>query len=404
MNLLIHGDNLATLAKRARSWKAQFRLAYLDPPYNTGRTFAEYKDTVAPAAWAKAQRDVAVRVRPLLRMDGALVAEIDDTELGSLLTVLDEVFGRENRVAVITVVRSAATGHKSKNRGPVNVSDFLLLYARDRKMFRPRPLHRVRETYDAAYGTFLENPSDVPEQWRFTPLRRVVAEHLAYATPAAARRALGGEGFEGEVARFALRHAEHVVRFAQPRYEAIALEAQRLVDQSRKAKERVFVLEREALPPFILRAGNRVLRLRAKVRVVEGEPRIVEPLTTVWDDLGFQGIAREGGVTFSRNKKPERLMHRIVSMCTDEGDAVLDPFAGSGTTLAVAHKMRRRFVGIEREAALVERCRARLDRVVAGEDATGVTALTEWTGGGSYRFVDDAERRASARVGLSSSG
>ena len=391
MNQLFHGDNALILAKRARSWREHFRLAYLDPPYNTGRTFAEYKDTVAPAAWAKSQRAVAELVRPLLRMDGALVAEIDDTELGSLMTVLDDVFGRENRVAVITVVRSAATGHKSQNRGPVNVSDFLLLYARDRKSFRPRPMHRVREKYDAAYGTFVENPHDAAEQWRFAPLRRVVAEHLAYATPAAARRVLGGEGFEREVARFALLHAEHVVRFAQPRYEAIAREAQRLVDRSRKDPERVFVLEREALPPFILRGGNRILRLRAKVRVVDGEPRIVEPLTTVWDDLGFQGIAREGGVTFSRNKKPERLMHRIVSMCTDEGDAVLDPFAGSGTTLAVAQKMKRSFVGIEREAALVERCRARLDRVVAGEDATGVTTLCEWTGGGGYRFDGDHE-------------
>ena len=316
------------------------------------------------------------------------MAEIDDTELGSLMTVLDAVFGRENRVAVITVVRSAATGHKSQNRGPVNVSDFLLLYARDRKSFRPHPLHRVREKYDAAYGTFVENPHDAAEQWRFAPLRRVVAEHLAYATPAAARRALGGEGFEREVAHYALLHAEHVVRFAQPRYEAIAQEAQRLVDRSRREPERVFVLERAALPPFILRSGNRILRLRAKVRVVDGQPRIVEPLTTVWDDLGFQGIAREGGVTFSRNKKPERLMHRILSMCTDEGDAVLDPFAGSGTTLAVAQKMKRSFVGIEKEAALIERCRARLDRVVAGEDPTGVTGLCEWTGGGGFRFVE----------------
>jgi adenine-specific DNA-methyltransferase len=129
---LFHGENTRLLQKHASAWSERFRLAYLDPPYNTGRTFAEYKDTAEPASWAKAQRSVAELVHPLLRMDGALVAEIDDTELGSLLTVLDEVFGRENRVAVITVVRSAATGHKSQNRGPVNVSDFLLLYARDR--------------------------------------------------------------------------------------------------------------------------------------------------------------------------------------------------------------------------------------------------------------------------------
>ena len=111
---------------------------------------------------------------------------------------------------------------------------------------------------------------------------------------------------------------------------------------------------------MILRGGNRILRLRDKVRVIDGVPRLVEPMTNVWDDIGFQGIAREGGVTFSRNKKPERLMERILDMCTDEGDLVLDPYAGSGTTLAVAERMNRRWFGIEREASLVALSRKRL--------------------------------------------
>lgn len=146
----------------------------------------------------------------------------------------------------------------------------------------------------------------------------------------------------------------------------------------------VFRLKRPHHKDFVLRGGNRVLFLADKVRVEGGKRVLVEPLTNVWNDIGFQGIAREGGVVFSRNKKPERLMHRILSMTTDEDDWVLDPFAGSGTTAATAHKMGRRWVAIEREPDLVERARARLNRVVAGDDATGVTRVCGWKGGGSF--------------------
>ncbi|CAN5128380.1 hypothetical protein BH09MYX1_BH09MYX1_50770 [soil metagenome] len=192
------------------------------------------------------------------------------------------------------------------------------------------------------------------------PLGREFARARGFASSAAARRKLGGETFEREIAAFAVTNAEHVIRFAQPRYEAIAKAAQKLVDRSRAHPTLVLTLEREGLSPFIVRGGNRVLRLRDKVRVVEGIPRLVEPLTNVWDDIGFQGIAREGGVTFSRNKKPERLMERILEMTTAPGDFVLDPYAGSGTTLAVAERMKRRWLGIEREEALIELCKKRL--------------------------------------------
>ncbi|CAN5128453.1 hypothetical protein BH09MYX1_BH09MYX1_50780 [soil metagenome] len=145
---LVHGDNAIVLADRAEALRGSLRLVYLDPPYNTGRTFAEYHDDVDPEVWGQRLEALARLVHPMLREDGALVAEIDDTELGALIVVLDQVFGRANRISIITVVRSAATGHKAKNRGPVNVTDYLLLYAKERRAFHPKPLFRVRERYD----------------------------------------------------------------------------------------------------------------------------------------------------------------------------------------------------------------------------------------------------------------
>jgi adenine-specific DNA-methyltransferase len=363
------------------------KCAYLDPPYNTGREFVEYKDAKTPAAWAEWMRLRIEALSPLIADDGAVFVEIDDTSLASLMLVLDLAFGAENRISTITIVRSASTGHKAINRGPVHVSDFLLVYAKDKRKWKYRPQLRVRAGFDAAYSTWLDNPDAAPTKWTFRPLKTAIAEQLGHKSPHAATKALGRDAFAARVEAVALRKAKHVIRFAQPRYEAIAKAAQQIVDRSRAQPDRVFVHERPNRPPFIVRGGNRILFLADKVRDVDGEPRIVEPLTNVWDDVPFQGIAREGGVVFSRNKKPERLVARVLEMSTEPGDLVLDPFLGSGTTAAVAHKMGRRWIGIESGDHALTLAEPRLRRVVAGTDPSGVTSVYRFGGGGGFEVL-----------------
>ena len=387
-NLLVHGDNLVALSRLAGTFAGKIRCVYLDPPYNTGRSFAEYKDSLGTQEWAAMMRPRLEALVPLLAEDGAVFAEIDDTQLAHLTLLMDEVFGAKNRISTITVVRSAATGHKAINAGPVHVSDFILAYAKDKKKWRYRPQVRVRDGLDPAYSTWLDDPDAPHARWTFRPLRSAVAAELGYASTREATAQLGKGAFARSLAVAALASARHVVRFAQPRYEAIGRAAQAIVDRSRGAPDKVFVLEREGRSPFIVRGGNRILFLRDKVREVEGRPAIVEPLTNVWTDVPFQGIAREGGVIFTRNKKPERLIARVLSMATDPGDWVLDPFLGSGTTAAVAHKMSRRWIGIESGDHLGTLARPRLERVIAGEDATGVTAASGFAGGGSFTVME----------------
>jgi len=385
-NMVIRRDNLDALTRLAASFSERFRCIYIDPPFNSGRIFREYHDAWDPEAWKAMMAPRLRALRPLLRRDGAIFAEIDDTQLGCLLLLMDDVFGSENRIAIVTVVRSAATGHKAINRGPVNVTDYLLVYAKERRFFRPSVVVRKRPGRDPAYNLYLENPEDAPSAWRFSPLKAIVAKRLEHPGRAAAVRALGAEGFEREVERFSLANAGRVVRFAQPRYEAVSLAARALIDRSRTKPERIFWLDRGARhKPMILRGGNRLLFLADKVRKDDaGEPYVAEPLTNVWNDIPFQGIAREGGVVFSRNKKPERLLERVLTLGTEPGDWVLDPFLGSGTTAAVAHKMGRRYVGIEQSDTLERLCIPRLARVVDGSDKTGITRARGWSGGGGF--------------------
>jgi adenine-specific DNA-methyltransferase len=383
-NLLVHADNLVALRALAKQFTNKIRCAYLDPPYNTGRTFAEYADARAPEEWDAMMGPRLEALRPLITDDGAVFVEIDDTQLASLTLLMDSIFGAQNRISTITIVRSAPTGHKAINAGPVHVSDFLLVYAKDRKKWRYRPQVRVREGFDPAYSTWLEDPDAKPSRWRFRPLKAAVAAALGHGSPRDAVRAVGREAFVARVHAYALRKPRHVIRFAQPRYEAIGRAAQLVVDRSRESPERVFVLERDGRPPFIVRGGNRILFLADKVREVDGRPAIVEPLTNVWSDMPFQGIAREGGVVFSRNKKPERLVARVLAMASDPGDWVIDPFLGSGTTAAVAHKMGRQWIGIESGDHLTTLAEPRLRRVVDGADSTGVTSAFGFEGGGGF--------------------
>ena len=386
-NRLIVGDNAEVLAALACEFRGRFRCIYLDPPFNTGRIFDQYRDARSPRDWRAMMRERLELLAPLLADDGAIFAEIDDTELGALVGLMDEVFGRAQRVSIVTVVRSASTGHKAKNRGPVNVTDFLLVYEKARGAWRCRPQVRTRSGVDPAYSTFLENPEDPMRAWRFEPLAKAALRALGHSSTkdaTHAKRALGPVAWKAEVARFALEHADHVVRFAQPRYEAVSREAQALILRSRAEPDRIFLLERPRHPDLILKGGNRLLFLSRKVRQSPHGPVVVEPLTNVWDDLPFQGIAKEGGVVFSRNKKPERLLARILAMSTDVGDWVIDPFLGSGTTAAVAHKMGRHWLGIESGEQAYNLCLPRLSRVVAGGDKTGVTRAFGWQGGGGF--------------------
>jgi adenine-specific DNA-methyltransferase len=377
-------DNATVLKAMRPEYEGRFRCIYLDPPFNTGRVFEQYSDARKPADWLKMMRVRLRLMRPLLAEDGAIFVEIDDTELGPLQVLMDEVFGRSQRVSTITVVRSASTGHKAKNRGPVNVTDFLLVYEKSRGAWRCRPQERVRETFDHAYAKVLMNPDAPHEQWTFEPLAKKVAEDHGFSAVSRAVQEMGKASFYEGLRLFALDHAECVVRFAQPRYEAVSKDAQAMIQRSREHPDVVMRLERPGHSDMILKGGNRVLFLSRKVRRTREGSQIVEPLTNVWDDVPFQGIAREGGVVFARNKKPERLLARILAMSTTEGDWVLDPFLGSGTTAAVAHKMRRHWIGIEAGPQARELCLPRLTRVIDATDQTGMTRAVGWQGGGGF--------------------
>ena len=406
-NLLVRGDNLLALRTLAERYTRKVKLIYIDPPFNTGMAFPEYEDGLEHSTWLTMMRDRLELLRDLLTLDGSIWVEIDDTEFAYLSVLMDEIFGRNNRIATVTVKRSAGTGHKAINPGPVNATDFLLGYARLPGRWTYRPQLVLREKYDTNYSKWIPNRNAPPQSWRFENLADVFARVEGYETATAARRAMGGAAaFKKAMQAYALENHHHVIRFAEPNYDAVSQAARELIDRSR-GDDKVHHLVREKHSDMYFHKGQRILFLSDRIYApaeenggngaspadspedegVEIGAALAEKLTNFWDDIPWQGIAKEGGVKFPKNKKPEKLLQRVIAMATDKGDLVLDSFAGSGTTGAVAHKMGRRWIMVELGEHAETLALPRLRRVISGEDTSGVSKAEKWQGGGGFRYL-----------------
>jgi adenine-specific DNA-methyltransferase len=185
---------------------------------------------------------------------------------------------------------------------------------------------------------------------------------------------------------FVLQNARSVIRSARPDYDSVSEAAREMIDLSKGNPSKVVKLKREDHSDMYFKAGERILFYADKLKLVDGELISGEPLTTLWDDILSNNLHNEGGVEFPKGKKPESLIKRCLELTTKPGDLVLDSFAGSGTTGAVAHKMGRRWIMVELGEHATTHIIPRLRSVVDGADASGVTNAVNWKGGGGFRY------------------
>ena len=383
-NLLIKGDNLLALKALERHFAGRIKCIYIDPPFNTGNAFEYYDDGLEHTIWLSMMKARLEALKKLLQQDGAIFVHIDDTELGYLFVLLDEIFGRKNYVALCTIRRSSPTGHKSINPGPMNTSDFVLIYARDKDLWTYRRQFTARSR-DESYSRFILNFEEGYENWRFSSLSEAFVSSSDYTSLGEAKSNLG-EDFERILDEFVIKNARSVIELALPNYPGVSAAARELIDKSKNQPGRVFLLKRDKYPDMYFVNGRRILFYKDKLKEIDGQLVPGEPLTTIWDDIPIQALYLEGGVSMPKGKKPEKLVQRIIELATSPGDWVLDSFLGSGTTAAVAHKLGRKWVGVEIGEHAETLCLPRLKRVVSGEDQTGISKQVGWKGGGGFRY------------------
>jgi adenine-specific DNA-methyltransferase len=383
-NLLIQGDNLLALKALLPFYRGRVKCIYADPPFNTEQAFPDYDDKLEHSQWLTMLFPALQLQRDLLASDGTLFIHIDDNELGYLLAIADEVMNRKNRVAIVTFKQGAATGHKSINPGMVSTTNFMVVYAKNKASWKPNRLFTGRDR-DKRYNQFLVNPDEPYSQWRLTTLTMAFCAANGGKKLNDLKREMGPLVLEDKLNEFVIEHARQVIRPARPDYDAVSEAAQKLIDQSMADKKQILLLKRDGLSDMYFRGGERLIFYREKLKEIDGVMVAGEPLTTLWDDLLSNNLHKEGGVEFPKSKKPEALLKRILELTTRPNDLVLDAYLGSGTTAAVAHKMGRQYIGIERGEHAVTKCLPRLNSVVSG-DKNGVSQSIGWEGGGGFRF------------------
>ncbi|MEH3100584.1 site-specific DNA-methyltransferase [Sphingomonas adhaesiva] len=380
-NVLIHGDNLLALKALEADYAGKVKCIYIDPPFNTGAAFDHYDDGVEHSLWLSLMELRLEILKKLLTKDGAIFVHLDDNEGDYCKVLMDQIFGRNNFISRITVEARAPSAFSTVNPGVFKASEYILWYARDRSSFKENS-GRVKRDPDYAYSKWLINPNDDPADWRFENLADVYARQPQ-------GRSTHPRSILERFNSFIVENASQVCRLASISDTGAGQSIIDLKAASLRKPGRIFHMKREAgLDDVYVIDGQQLIFYRKNVAEIDGEKTATRLLTNIWTDIAWEGIAGEGGVRFPKGKKPERLLRRCIGLTTNPGDLVLDSFAGSGTTGAVAHKMGRRWIMVEIGDHAGTHIVPRLKKVIDGEDQGGISKAVSWKGGGGFRHYE----------------
>ncbi|WP_375615185.1 site-specific DNA-methyltransferase [Bartonella sp. AC10YNML] len=348
-NKLIFGDNLLALKALEQEYTGKVKCVYIDPPYNTGNAFEHYEDGLEHSLWLSLMRDRLELLHRLLAEDGSIWISIDDDEQAYLKVMMDEIFGRQNFINNIIWQKKYAPQNDTKWLSDNH--DFIMVYAKDKTIWRPNLLPRSSDM-DARY----KNPDNDPRGlWKSGDLsvKRVTPKDIYEIITPSGRKVNPPAGTSW--------------RFSKKKFSEL-LKDNRI---------------------WFGPTGSNVPSLKRFLSEVKNG--MVSMTIWPYTEVGHNQDAKKEVKAFNSDNvfttpKPERLMERIIQLATTPGDLVLDSFAGSGTTGAVAHKMGRKWIMIE----LGEHCHThiipRLKQVIDGTDQGGISKSINWQGGGGFRY------------------
>lgn len=359
-NVLIHGDNLLALKALEADYAGKVKCVFIDPPYNTGSAFAQYDDGLEHSIWLGLMRDRLEIIRRLLSDDGSLWVTLDDNESHYMKVMCDEIFGRANFMA--NVIWEKADSPRMDARFFSTRHDNLLVFAKNVECLKIN--HVVNE--DAETPSHYNKVDKDGRKYYLKPLRAMGVDGTREARPSMYFPLTAPDGTavypknpDGSDSRW---------RWSPDRVERELWRIEWVNGRSGwSANFRIYADDNDTRPPETIwthsfAGSNRHAKSEAK-GYIEG----ARPFDT---------------------PKPERLLSRVLQIATDPGDIVLDSFAGSGTTGAVAHKMGRRWIMVELEETCSTHIVPRLRKVIDGSDQGGISKAVEWQGGGGFRYYD----------------
>ena len=351
-NMLIHGDNLLALKALESKYAGQIKCIYIDPPYNTGSAFEHYDDNLEHSQWLNLIRPRLLLLWELLSEQGSLWISIDDDEQAYMKVLCDELFGRDHFVSSMIWQKRTSPDMRAV------ISDgheYVLLYVKNKEVFKSiRNKLPLSEEQTASYKNPDNDPRGVWTSADYTAQGFRPNQMYEITTPGGAKYIPPeGKCWKNVEEVFLQQVAENRIWFGP--------------DGCAMPRRKTFLSEHNGVIPWTWWTNKEVGHSQEAKKEI---------------------LALFGSSNVFDTPKPERLIQRIIHIASNPGDLVLDSFLGSGTTAAVAHKMGRRYIGIEMGEHAYTHCKVRLDKVISGEDMGGITEATGWSGGGGYRFYE----------------
>lgn len=393
-NRLIFGDNLLALKALEQEFTGKIKCIYIDPPYNTGNAFEYYDDGFEHSIWLTLMKHRLEILAKLLHDNGLLAVQIDDNEFARLYLLMSEIFGEKN-LKTIVVKMSEASGVKMgsvKSTGSIPKLKEYIILAKKNGVKNLNVELIPKSEWDNEYNLFLENftreDRDIideisnKEEKSDDDIRIVdeICSKIQIVSVSEKMKSLGIK--KDEQTKWKFDNAWRIARTAASRSVFLLTE-----EKKKHTNQTIFsVLSVRDKVLYLVKSDYKPTSKQPRVQLLFADSNLMTHPGDLWTDIKTTGLEAEGGVSFKNGKKPESLIKRIIGMSTNKGDWVLDSFAGSGTTGAVAHKMGRRWIMIE----LGEHCHThiipRMKQVIDGTDQGGISKAVNWKGGGGFRY------------------
>lgn len=405
-NMLIHGDNLIALQALQQDFAGTVKCIYIDPPYNTGTAFEHYDDGVEHSKWLSMMNERLKCLRTLLKDDGTIFVQIDDNEQAYLRVLCDEIFGRRNFLNMVSVnakVSAGASGGGEDKKLKKNI-EYILIYCKNMDAFPGfKPIYKRTELMK-----YIENMKEAGKSYKYTSVLYRCEGFEFYKT---IKDGAGDDITIYKVNDYEIKSVKQVAQLEgiteaevySKYFERImtTTNAQTSIrkriwdatDSENNMYKAVYIPKtgkNKGKETELLLMGKQkvlVIWLKDTAEWIKKKIYKKERVGTYWDGFSWINVTKEGSVLFPNGKKPESLLKQVIEMATDEGDLVLDSFLGSGTTAATAHKLSRKWIGIEMGEQAYTHCKVRLDNVIEGEQG-GISKEVEWKGGGGYKFYE----------------
>ena len=399
-NLIIKGNNLIALSSLLKRYEGKVKLIYIDPPYNTGSDSFGYNDSFNHSTWLTFMKNRLDISKDLLSDNGLIFIQCDDNEEAYLKVLCDSIFGNDNFINIITIkTKIGGVSGSSEGKSLKDTTEFILVYAKNKQQIELNPVYVKTPLYD-----YIQEYKDSGKSWKYTSI----------ITKLEGKKLIKSNG-EYEIYSYDSFQSMSVLEYARKEgisekevYEQYADRIfrttnaqssirQKVMDETSNVKNEIVSIEYVPIKGKnkdkkieVLYKGskrNMFMFLSDMVTSDNGTFSYLEKITTLWEDIQYNNLAKEGEVDFTNGKKPELILQRIIELSTNEDDIVLDYFAGSGTTAAVAHKMDRQYIGIEQMDYINDLTLTRLNKVLNG-DSSGVSKIVNWQGGGSFVYCE----------------